>query len=416
MRGEHRILLVAGARPNFMKVAPVLAALREWKKHFPSLEPILVHTGQHYSAQMSEDFFRDLELAEPDIHLGIGSGTHAEQTARAMVAFEKCCLDQRPNLVIVVGDVNSTLACALVAKKLGIPVAHVEAGLRSRDMGMPEEINRVCTDAISDYLFTTEPSGNVNLKAEGIAESRIFFVGNTMIDSLRKNLPRARELPVPFGLHDNEYVVLTLHRPGNVDDTANLERLTSALNAIAQRIPVVFPVHPRTAQYLSHIPLHRHLMTTEPMGYLAFLNLMSRARMVLTDSGGIQEETTVLGVRCLTIRNTTERPITCEIGTNVLVGTDPQTIRDTALRLLDDGPPVTHTPEKWDGRAAERIADVLIDFLLRPANPADACDNGINCEPRNEMTLAGLRLRDCCLAGRTRHGLGAEQSRLAETS
>ena len=372
MRGEHRILLVAGARPNFMKVAPVLAALRERKKHFPSLEPILVHTGQHYSAQMSEDFFRDLELAEPDIHLGIGSGTHAEQTARAMVAFEKCCLEQRPNLVIVVGDVNSTLACALVAKKLGIPVAHVEAGLRSRDMGMPEEINRVCTDAISDYLFTTEPSGNVNLKAEGIPESRIFFVGNTMIDSLRKNLPRARELPVPFGLHDNEYVVLTLHRPGNVDDTANLERLTSALNAIAQRIPVVFPVHPRTAQYLSQIPLHRHLMTTEPMGYLAFLNLMSRARMVLTDSGGIQEETTVLGVRCLTIRNTTERPITCEIGTNVLVGTDPQTIRDTALRLLDDGPPVTHTPEKWDGRAAERIADVLIDFLLRPANPADA--------------------------------------------
>jgi UDP-N-acetylglucosamine 2-epimerase (non-hydrolysing) len=358
-----KIFLVAGARPNFMKVAPLMEAFRARRDHFPELEPVLVHTGQHYDAQMSDEFFRDLGMPTPDIHLGAGSGSHAEQTARVMVAFEKICLEHNPALVVVVGDVNSTVACAISAKKLGIPVAHVEAGLRSRDMSMPEEINRLCTDVISDFLFTTDRLADQNLKAEGCPPERIYFVGNTMIDSLQKHLGRALALPLPPGLEAGAYALLTLHRPSNVDDPAALQRLFDAINVIAERIPILFPAHPRTAQRLAGIHLHHRVRVIEPLGYLAFLGLMARARMVLTDSGGIQEETTVLHVPCLTLRLNTERPITCELGTNILAGTDPTDILRDAMRVLNAPPPDNPIPEKWDGHAGGRIADILLARL-----------------------------------------------------
>src|SRR5215469_10847646 len=279
--------MVAGARPNFMKVAPLLEAFRARSAENPDIRPLLVHTGQHYDAQMSDEFFRDLGMPTPDIHLGAGSGTHAEQTARVMVAFEKICMEQSPALVVVVGDVNSTMACAISAKKLGIPVAHVEAGLRSGDMTMPEEINRLCTDVISDLLFTTDELAGANLLAEGCAPERIHFVGNTMIDSLRKHLSRAAAEPLSFGLEPGSYALLTLHRPSNVDEPATLQGLFDAINAIAAYIPVLFPAHPRTAQRMNTIELHHRVRVIEPLGYVAFLGLMARARLVLTDSGGI---------------------------------------------------------------------------------------------------------------------------------
>jgi UDP-N-acetylglucosamine 2-epimerase (non-hydrolysing) len=358
-----KVFLVAGARPNFMKVAPLAAAMRARVARLPELEPMLVHTGQHYDAQMSDEFFRDLEMPEPDIHLGAGSGTHAEQTARVMVSFEKICLEHAPALVVVVGDVNSTVACALSAKKLGIPVAHVEAGLRSRDIGMPEEINRLCTDVISDFLFTTDLQAGKNLVREGCSRRRIHFVGNTMIDSLRRHLDRALAIPLPLGLGPGSYALLTLHRPSNVDDQESLGGLMGAMNQIAEHIPLLFPAHPRTAQRLAGIPLHDRLVAIEPQGYLAFLGLMARARMVLTDSGGIQEETTVLHVPCLTLRENTERPITCTMGTNILAGTDPERVVELALQVLDAPPPINRIPEKWDGHAAERVADCVVDWL-----------------------------------------------------
>jgi UDP-N-acetylglucosamine 2-epimerase (non-hydrolysing) len=324
-------------------------------------ELLLVHTGQHYSRNMSDDFFRELGIPEPDVNLEVGSGSHAEQTARVMMAFEPVCVEHRPDWVIVVGDVNSTVACALTAKKLGIRVAHVEAGLRSRDMSMPEEINRLCTDAISDLLFTTDTMADENLRKEGVAGEKIHFVGNTMIDTLRQQIGRAREMPLPEGLEPGGYAVLTLHRPANVDSPDRLALILGAINAIAERIPVVFPVHPRTASRLNGIELHPQIRTVEPMNYLAFLGLVARCRMVLTDSGGIQEETTVLGVPCLTMRPNTERPITCEIGTNVLVGTDPQRIVREADSILDGNARAGTIPEKWDGCAAERIVDVLLN-------------------------------------------------------
>lgn len=360
-----KVFLVAGARPNFMKIAPLVAAFRARRRRLPWLEPILVHTGQHYDARMSDEFFRDLGMPQPDIHLSAGSGTHAEQTARAMLSFERICTEHAPALVIVVGDVNSTVACALAAKKLGIAVAHVEAGLRSRDMTMPEEINRLCTDVISDFLFTTEPSAGANLLREGCSPRRIRFVGNTMIDSLYRHLERALATPLPLGLTAGSYGLVTLHRPSNVDEPASLHMLLGALNAIADRIPLLFPAHPRTAQRLAGFHLHDRLLVTEPLGYLAFLGLMARARMVLTDSGGIQEETTVLRVPCLTLRENTERPITCSMGTNILAGTDPQRIVELALEVLNSPQPRNRFPEKWDGHAAERIADSLIGWLKR---------------------------------------------------
>lgn len=362
-RKRLKVLVVAGARPNFMKVASLLAAFEAQNAEGECVETLLVHTGQHYDARMSDDFFRDLGLPEPDMYLNAGSGSHAEQTARVMVAFEKACIESSPDLVVVVGDVNSTMACAITARKLGVRVAHVEAGLRSRDMSMPEEINRLCTDAISDYLFTTEPSANLNLASEGVEPDRVFFVGNTMIDTLKKHLERALDLPLPEGVAAGAYAVLTLHRPSNVDSADSLRRVFSALNAIAERIPIMFPAHPRTAAKLAAIQVHPSIRVIEPLGYLAFVGLMARCRMVLTDSGGIQEETTVLGVPCLTMRMNTERPITCEVGTNLLVGTDPEDICRTALSVLD-GPPVRRAiPEKWDGHAGERIASALIAQL-----------------------------------------------------
>jgi UDP-N-acetylglucosamine 2-epimerase (non-hydrolysing) len=358
-----KVFLVAGARPNFMKVAPLVAALRARSVRHPGVEALLVHTGQHYDARMSDEFFRDLEMPAPDIHLGAGSGTHAEQTARVMVSFERVCQEQRPALVVVVGDVNSTLACALAAKKLGIAVAHVEAGLRSGDMSMPEEINRLCTDVISDFLFTTDRGAGDNLLREGCSRERIYFVGNTMIDSLSRNRERALGTPLPLGLDVGSYALLTLHRPSNVDDPESLGALLGAINELAEHIPVLFPAHPRTAQKLAGMHLHDRVLVIEPLGYLAFLGLMARARMVLTDSGGIQEETTVLHVPCLTLRENTERPITCEMGTNILAGTDPRHVLRLALQVLDAPAPRNAIPEKWDGHAADRIAEHLLDWL-----------------------------------------------------
>jgi UDP-N-acetylglucosamine 2-epimerase (non-hydrolysing) len=343
-----------------MKIAPIHQAFFSRRNgHLPA-DLLLVHTGQHYSRNMSDDFFRDLGIPEPDINLEVGSGSHAEQTARIMMAFEPPCLEHRPAWVIVVGDVNSTLACALTAKKLGIRVAHVEAGLRSRDMSMPEEVNRICTDAISDLLFTTDTLADENLRNEGVADDKIHFVGNTMIDTLCQQIGRARELPLPDGFVPGQYAVLTLHRPANVDSTDCLALILGAINTIAERIPVIFPVHPRTAPRLKILELHPRIRIVDPMSYLPFLGLVARSRMVLTDSGGIQEETTVLGIPCLTMRPNTERPITCAIGTNALVGTDPQRILHEANSILDGNARARSIPEKWDGHAAGRIVDILL--------------------------------------------------------
>jgi UDP-N-acetylglucosamine 2-epimerase (non-hydrolysing) len=350
-----KYLLVAGARPNFMKIAPLMAAFHN-RRHE---DVLLIHTGQHYDAKMSEEFFTDLGIPRPDMNLNVGSGTHAEQTARVMVAFEAVCLRERPDWVLVVGDVNSTIACALTAKKLGIRVAHVEAGLRSRDMTMPEEINRLCTDAISDLLFTTDELANENLRSEGVSEDRIRFVGNTMIDTLLTHVERAMALPLPEGFADRQFAVLTLHRPGNVDKPEVLGGILRALASVCDRIPVIFPVHPRTRGNLNGF-VHPNLTLAEPLSYLHFLGIVARSRMVLTDSGGIQEETTVLGIPCITMRPNTERPITCRIGTNVLVGNDPGRIRAAAFAAMDDERSPHRIPEKWDGHAAERIVDILL--------------------------------------------------------
>lgn len=356
--------IVAGARPNFMKVAPLLRAFDRAGRSDAGV--ILVHTGQHYDAAMSDGFFRDLGIREPDINLRVGSGSHAEQTARVMLAFEPLCLEKRPDWVIVVGDVNSTLACSLVAKKLNIAVAHVEAGLRSGDRSMPEEINRICTDAISDLLFTTDELANANLLREGIPAQRIRFAGNTMIDTLVRNRERALATPLPSGVAEREYAVVTLHRPANVDDPERLGRILQALETVAERIPLVFPAHPRTQKNLERFHLADRLIRTNalrptpPMSYLQFIGLIARSRFVLTDSGGIQEETTFLGVPCLTMRSNTERPITCSVGTNVLVGSDPEKICNAAFEALDGRGAAGSIPEKWDGHTAERIVDVLL--------------------------------------------------------
>jgi UDP-N-acetylglucosamine 2-epimerase (non-hydrolysing) len=360
-RSAHgiRILAVAGARPNFMKVAPLLRAFRAR----PAFRPLLVHTGQHYDAAMSDAFFRDLGIPEPDANLGVGSGSHAVQTAEVLRGIEPLLLEHRPHAVVVVGDVNSTLAATLAAVKLGIPVAHVEAGLRSFDRSMPEEINRIVTDAISHWLFTSEPSGAENLRREGVPEERIHFVGNVMIDTLRAHLPRARRAAplASLGLEAGGYAVLTLHRPANVDDPARLARLVGVLEELHAELPIVFPVHPRTrASIEKHLGGRSlRLQRIEPLGYLEFLGLTAEARLVLTDSGGLQEETTVLGVPCLTLRETTERPVTVSEGTNVLVGGDPALIRREAQRILAGGGQRGRIPELWDGLAAERIAEIL---------------------------------------------------------
>jgi len=359
---------VVGARPNFMKVAPIVAAMRERPSRFTSL---VLHTGQHYDAMMSDAFFADLDLPHPDIHLGVGSGTHAVQTAAIMERFEPVVLKEKPDWVLVVGDVNSTIACALVCVKLGIKVAHVEAGLRSRDRTMPEEINRVLTDQIADLLLTPSPDADINLRHEGIPAQRIRFVGNVMIDSLFKNLERARKSSIKneLGL-SGDYSVLTLHRPANVDAREPFERIIDALENISAQLPVIFPAHPRTRKTLKDLGLESRLATlanvriVDPLGYLDFLALYSSARLVMTDSGGIQEETTSLGIPCLTLRENTERPITIERGTNVLVGTDTALIISEAAKALN-GPAkrVNHDIPLWDGHTAERILDVLEEVV-----------------------------------------------------
>ena len=378
-----KIVLVVGARPNFMKVAPILFELRRYPEQFRYK---LVHTGQHYDTRMSDVFFQDLELPVPDKFLGVGSGSHAVQTAQTMLAFEPVLLADRPDWVVVVGDVNSTIACALVAVKLGIRVAHVEAGLRSHDWSMPEEVNRILTDSISSLLLTSSLDANVNLEAEGIYGERVAFVGNVMIDSL-KRFDHYTALTTALnaaGLKPKKYGLVTLHRPANVDDPAQLVSLLTAFQEIQREIPLVFPVHPRTRAMMNEFGLAKrldrmpHLTLLDPMGYKEFLQLERHALMVLTDSGGIQEETTVFQVPCLTLRNNTERPITVEDGTNVLVGTNERAIVREALKIISGRGKTGRIPDGWDGHAAHRIVDALGAAAPRITPKAELADAGRN--------------------------------------
>ncbi|MBS1791069.1 MAG: UDP-N-acetylglucosamine 2-epimerase (non-hydrolyzing) [Acidobacteria bacterium] len=358
------ILNVVGARPNFMKMAPIIAAI---ERHPGQAAQVLVHTGQHYDDTMSASFFRDLQMPLPDINLEVGSGTHAEQVALVMLAMEPVLIAEKPDWVVVVGDVNSTLAAALTATKLGVKVAHVEAGLRSFDRSMPEETNRVLTDRISDLLLTPSEDADRNLIAEGISPDRIVRVGNVMIDSLFAQLERARQSGVltKLNLRPCEFAVLTLHRPANVDDIATLRNIFVALSEIAVELPIIFPAHPRTRSRLRQfdIAVPPGVKLIEPLSYLDFLQLWSNSRLVLTDSGGLQEETTALGIPCLTLRDNTERPITVEQGTNQVVGRNPGRITAAAQEILGPAPSrQPRIPDLWDGRAAERIVDALLKF------------------------------------------------------
>jgi len=386
-----KIISVVGARPNFMKVAPIYRAINDYNQsNNHPINHLICHTGQHYDEKMSKVFFNDLELPKPDFYLGVGSGSHAEQTAKIMIEFEKILLQEKPDLVIVVGDVNSTVACSLTAKKLNIKVAHVEAGLRSFDMEMPEEINRILTDRISDYLFVTEKSGLENLRNEGVDDSKIFFVGNTMIDSLTYYLPKAEKSKIleEFDLVKGNYVLVTFHRPSNVDGKEELTKLINFLNKIAEKRKVIFPIHPRTRNNISKYSLNHSTRPVEserysnginqpvplnpkdiqtgsvnlcdPIGYIDFLSLIKNAELIVTDSGGIQEESTYLGVQCITLRTTTERPITVEVGTNQLIGVDLEKAEKACLDVLNGNKKEGRIPEMWDGKAAERIVEILL--------------------------------------------------------
>lgn len=348
-----------------MKVAPIHKAFQNYKDKVIHL---ICHTGQHYDVNMSKIFFEELELPKPDFYLGIGSGSHAVQTANTMIKFEEVLLNEKPDLIIVVGDVNSTIACSLVAVKLGIKVAHVEAGLRSFDRTMPEEINRLLTDQIADYLFVTEKSGIENLKNEGIYDKKIFFVGNTMIDSLVNYLPKIEKSKIleEFELKPKEYIVVTLHRPSNVDNPENLSKIFEQFEQIAKKHKIVFPIHPRTRKVLESIDKkfdNENLILVDPIGYINFVKLVMKSLIVLTDSGGIQEETTYLKVPCLTIRDNTERPITIELGTNRLIGTNYDKIAKECLAEIENPKQNTQIPPLWDGRAAERITAKIIELL-----------------------------------------------------
>ena len=363
-RRRLKVLIVAGARPNFVKIAPLL---KEFKSQSNFFDTRLVHTGQHYDFKMSSVFFRDLSIPKPDIYLKVGSGTHAEQLAKIMTAFENLLMANRPDLVVVVGDVNSTLACSLAASKLGVRVAHAEAGLRSFDRAMPEEINRLATDRLSDFLFVTEASGVRNLKREGVSASKIFFVGNLMIDCLLANLKKIRRSKASrrLGVHGAPYGMLTLHRPSNVDSKEPLKKIFHLLTKACQRSKLVYPVHPRTRAMIKRYGLEKNfnrisgLIMTEPLGYIDFMSLVADASFVLTDSGGVQEESTVLGVPCLTMRENTERPVTISHGTNTLVGLDSKKILSGIKRAIDHPQKKATPPRLWDGRSARRIVDIL---------------------------------------------------------
>ena len=409
LKRKYKLILVAGARPNFMKIAPIIRSLKLKAESDPhprgirsavtsefhragitqisQIEYKTVHTGQHYDYEMSQAFLDDLEIPKPDYFLEAGSGSHAEQTAKIMTAFEKVCVDEKPDLAMVVGDVNSTLACSIVAKKLLIKVAHVEAGLRSFDLTMPEEINRMVTDAITDYFFVTEQSAVDNLKKEGKPENRIYFVGQVMIDNLLYQLKKLEAVD-PAGFEHqslkqelDQYVFLTLHRPSNVDNRESLAGIVSALNEIAENIPIVFPVHPRTAKMLKHYDcsLSDKIYQLPPLGFQESLYFLKDARLVMTDSGGLQEETTVLGVPCLTLRENTERPITCEIGTNRLVGNDPRNIMDGFDEVMNGRWKKGEVPPMWDGNAAGRIVSILADELLKKKRGKIKADELVSC-------------------------------------
>lgn len=396
-----KIISVVGARPNFMKVAPLHKAFEKlsivsgqlkeesgkWKSagggesikggeknssinHQPStITHLICHTGQHYDEKMSKIFFDELELPKPDFYLGVGSGSHAEQTAKVMIEFEKILLSEKPDLVIVVGDVNSTIACSLAAVKLHIKVAHVEAGLRSFDKEMPEEINRVLTDTISDFLFITEKSGIENLKKSGVSDEKVFFVGNCMIDSLIYYLPKIDKSTIleTYSLQPTAYLLVTLHRPSNVDEEKSLREVIVMLNHLSEKRKIVFPIHPRTRANIKAFGLesllNENIILTDPIGYLDFISLVKNCELVITDSGGIQEESTYLGVQCLTLRENTERPITVEVGTNHLIGTDFTKAEVAALGILSGKKKIGKIPELWDGKAAERIVEILMREL-----------------------------------------------------
>lgn len=361
-----KIISVVGARPNFMKIAPLH---RAFKKYSESVQHLICHTGQHYDEKMSKVFFEDLELPQPDFYLGVGSGSHAEQTANVMVKFEKILLDEKPDMILVVGDVNSTIACSLTAAKLHIKVVHVEAGLRSGDMLMPEEVNRVLTDRISNMLFVTEKSGIENLKKEGVADEKVFFSGNVMIDSLAYFKPKADKSTIHenYEIEKGKYVLVTLHRPSNVDSEDQLIKLIELLNSMAELRKVLFPIHPRTKNNLANFSLlekiNKNVILTDPIGYLDFLALTSNAELILTDSGGIQEESTYLGVQCITLRTSTERPITVEVGTNQLLGIDLEKAKIAALDVLKGNIKKGTIPELWDGKAAERITKIITENI-----------------------------------------------------
>jgi len=358
---KHKLIFVAGARPNFMKVAPLLEELR----HYGSFESVFVHTGQHYDSKLSACFFQDLNLPEPDYFLGVGSGSHAQQTAEIMKRFEPVLTAERPDCVIVVGDVNSTMAAAVVASKLQIPVVHVEAGLRSFDRSMPEEINRIITDAVSDILLVTEESGRQNLLREGVSADRIHLVGNLMIDSLHRSLDAAQQSNIMrrLGAAPRSFGLVTLHRPANVDHSEQLNEILDAIIEISQSLPLFFPVHPRTQAQLAGYPrMSDRVVLLDPLGYVDFLCLMSNSAVVLTDSGGVQEETTALRIPCITLRNNTERPITIEQGTNILAGTHKSTIL-AAWHEIQEHPKSGRIPDFWDGTTASRCAAVLQKFF-----------------------------------------------------